>query len=179
MRPTPRAVRGVGASPKRPLSLAEQGARLTCAWPQLRCEIRGRGRSARLVCRGSVRPSPVTGVYVVRLEYALDEPPIAIVEAPPLTGRPDQMEIPHFYPASDRWPAGPCLYYPGDGDWASHRSLATTIVPWLLEWLLHYEVWLTTGQWRGGGVEHGPSPQSACVTPKSDDATQLNGETAS
>jgi hypothetical protein len=86
---------------------------------------------------------------------------VAIVEAPSLLERPDQAGIPHMYPAGDRWPAHPCLYYPGDGDWAADRPLATTIVPWLLEWLLHYEVWLTTGEWRGGGVEHAPASPSA------------------
>lgn len=30
--------------------------------------------------------------------------------------------------------------------------LAKTILPWTAEWLLHYEVWLVTGEWVGGGV---------------------------
>ena len=29
--------------------------------------------------------------------------------------------------------------------------LATTIFPWTAEWLLHYEIWLATGEWTGGG----------------------------
>ncbi|WP_434478886.1 hypothetical protein [Gemmatimonas sp.] len=115
---------------------------------------------ARLVCRGSLRPSPVTGLYAVRIEYTVSEPPLVVVESPSLIGRHDQADIPHMYPAGDRWPAHPCLYYPNDGDWTADRPLATTIVPWLLEWLLHYEVWLTTGEWRGGGVDHGTGSSS-------------------
>jgi hypothetical protein len=122
--------------------------------------IRRSGPTARLVCRGALRPTPVTSVYSIRLEYAVGQLPIAVVEEPLLTGRPDGEEIPHMYPANEQWPARPCLYYPSDGDWATDRSLATTIVPWLLEWLLHYEVWLTTGEWRGGGVEHRPISSS-------------------
>lgn len=103
----------------------------------------------------------------------MGEPPVAIVESPSLVSRRDQAGIPHMYPAADRWPAHPCLYYPDDGDWAADRPLATTIVPWLLEWLLHYEVWLTTGEWRGGGVEHGPTSGSALPEPAPNAATSL------
>ncbi len=35
--------------------------------------------------------------------------------------------------------------------------VAYTIVPWLMEWLVYYEVWLITGQWEGGGIPHGPA----------------------
>ena len=30
-------------------------------------------------------------------------------------------------------------------------SIADTIVPWTAEWLVHYEIWLVTGEWYGGG----------------------------
>jgi hypothetical protein len=30
-------------------------------------------------------------------------------------------------------------------------SIADTIVPWTAEWLVHYEIWLMTGEWYGGG----------------------------
>ena len=30
--------------------------------------------------------------------------------------------------------------------------IADTIVPWTAEWLAHYEIWLATDDWRGGGV---------------------------
>lgn len=38
-------------------------------------------------------------------------------------------------------------------------TLADTIIPWTLDWLMHYEFWLATGKWRGGGVEHGDQHQ--------------------
>jgi hypothetical protein len=31
-------------------------------------------------------------------------------------------------------------------------SIADTIVPWTAEWLVHYEIWLVTGEWYGGGT---------------------------
>jgi hypothetical protein len=45
-----------------------------------------------------------------------------------------------------------CLYLPGTGEWNQTKYLADTIVPWACEWLFHYEIWLATGIWRGGGV---------------------------
>jgi hypothetical protein len=41
-------------------------------------------------------------------------------------------------------------------------SLAKAIVPWTSEWLLHYEIWLATGDWRGSGIHPGkPKKQDA------------------
>jgi hypothetical protein len=30
-------------------------------------------------------------------------------------------------------------------------SIADTVLPWTTEWLYHYEIWLITGEWTGGG----------------------------
>jgi hypothetical protein len=29
-------------------------------------------------------------------------------------------------------------------------------VPWTCEWLFHFESWLFTGEWEGGGTTHEP-----------------------
>lgn len=107
---------------------------------------------------------------MVRIEYAVGCAPQAYVESPPLTGRADRTSIPHTYPADEQHVLRPCLYFPDDGDWRPHRLLSTTIVPWLLEWLVFYDVWLATGEWLGGGVEHAPlnadaSPGELAPTP--------------
>jgi hypothetical protein len=31
-------------------------------------------------------------------------------------------------------------------------QVGDTIVPWLMEWLVFYEAWGVTGEWRGGGT---------------------------
>lgn len=46
----------------------------------------------------------------------------------------------------------PCLYYPKAKEWSESMLIADTIVPWLAEWLFHYEIWVLTGQWEGGGI---------------------------
>ena len=33
----------------------------------------------------------------------------------------------------------------------SSKYLSNTIIPWAIEWLYYYELWLTTGKWLGGG----------------------------
>jgi hypothetical protein len=97
----------------------------------------------------------------VRFEYSIGCAPLALVESPPLIARADQPLIPHTYPARDETPVRPCLYYPDDGDWGPDLLLSRTIVPWLLEWLMHYELWHVTGEWLGGGVEHPPATEDA------------------
>jgi hypothetical protein len=36
-------------------------------------------------------------------------------------------------------------------EWKATMVIADTIVPWTAEWLAHYEIWLVTGDWYGGG----------------------------
>ena len=152
-----RSPTGTARSTDRPgrsgaLSLAAQCFGLARDWPSLHCRFTGQGSGRRLVCRGALRPTMTSRTYVVRIEYAAGRAPRVYVESPPLTGRPDQTNIPHTYAAGEA--RRPCLYFPDDGDWGPDRLISTTIVPWLLEWLVFYELWHATGEWLGGGVEH-------------------------
>lgn len=60
--------------------------------------------------------------------------------------------IPHIYP-NKATPDLPvlCLYDPAKNEWGYDRSVARTIIPWTIDWLVCYEGWLATGQWTGGG----------------------------
>lgn len=44
-----------------------------------------------------------------------------------------------------------CLYRYSEFD--SRKLISNTIIPWTIEWLYFYELWLATGEWLGGG-EH-------------------------
>ena len=46
----------------------------------------------------------------------------------------------------------------------SDMTIATTIVPWLSLWLYYYEIWLATGSWQGGGVDHEPKSEKVDVS---------------
>lgn len=121
-------------------------------WPALQSRLEGNV----LRVTGVVQPSPITRRYVVQVEYRELGVPRAAVLRPALSRRieaPD-VPIPHTYgfntPGSER----PCLYYPKGREWTASMSIAMTIMPWLLGWLVDYEVWL------GGGVSHGEGEKS-------------------
>ncbi|MFR1627012.1 MAG: hypothetical protein ACLSU6_08680 [Thomasclavelia ramosa] len=42
-----------------------------------------------------------------------------------------------------------CLNMPYEFDYSFR--LVDTVIPWTQEWLYHYEIWLATGKWQGGG----------------------------
>lgn len=115
------------------------------AWPAFDTRVEG----SRLIARGQLRPSPAHREYRVRVEYQAGCLPLVYVEDPPLVPREPRGKIPHVYPGPR-----PCIFYPATNEWTSSMRIAETIVSWLMRWLFHYEVWLMTGTWHGGGIEH-------------------------
>lgn len=89
--------------------------------------------------------------YTVKIEYGIGwhRPRITVLD-PPLretSGPP----LPHVF-AQDHL----CVHFPGE--WQPDMLIAHTVVPWVSEWLLHYEFWRATGEWHGGG--HEPSAKT-------------------
>jgi len=103
----------------------------------------------RLRCTVNLQPSSLSCVYRIRLEYSLEINPKVFVEDPALEER-DGKRPPHLYQGNSL-----CLYLPGGNEWDDSMLLAETIIPWTSEWLLHYEIWLATGEWHGGGIHPG------------------------
>jgi hypothetical protein len=106
-------------------------------------------RRNRLRWTTKLQPSSLSDVYRVRLEYSLESNPSVFVEEPALQER-DGKKAPHLYRNNSL-----CLYLPGAKEWDDSMLLADTILPWTSEWLLHYEIWLGTGKWHGGGIHPG------------------------
>jgi hypothetical protein len=130
------------------IGLREQIAWMRLIHPEFSCHIEPRNGRKALICRGSVQPTPVNDAYQARIEYAIPAYPMVFIESPKLQRRNEDERIPHTY-AGDR----PCLYR---RDFNSEMRIATTIVPWLMYWLMFYEGWLVTGEWQGGGEHPGP-----------------------
>lgn len=128
---------------RKPISLAAQAGHLRKWFPDSRASIR---RSC-LTWIGDLRPGALSQCYTVRLRYKLDQSLDVDLVQPALQER-DGQRPPHLYP-KDRL----CLYLPGMSEWTGEMLLADTIIPWTSEWLFHYEIWLATGEWCGGG-EH-------------------------
>lgn len=106
-------------------------------------------RRNRLHWCTDIQPTRLSDTYTISLDYTLEASPRVFVKKPELQDR-DGKKAPHRYKDGSL-----CLYLPSAGDWQRHMFLRDTIVPWTSEWLLHYEIWLGTGEWCGGGFHPG------------------------
>jgi len=105
-----------------------------------------------LNCKYTVTPSPLSCSYEIRINYKLGSNPDVYVVNPKLALYPGKASLPHVYSTEKQWL---CIYYRKAGEWKSSMYIADTILNWTSEWLLHYECWLATGEWHGGGIPHG------------------------
>jgi hypothetical protein len=123
-------------------SLALQAEALKGDFPDFSVRI----NRSNLIWEAFLIPSPLSETYRVRITYKLNKSPRIKVIDPPLQKR-EGKKPPHLYKGDFL-----CCYLPRSGEWDGQMFLARTIVPWACEWLLHYEIWLVTGEWRGGGI---------------------------
>jgi hypothetical protein len=100
-----------------------------------------------------LRPTPLSVTYTVLIDYRSGHCPRVVVIDPPLE-IPDGKTLPHVFPGDEL-----CLFYGTEFD-GRKDLIADTIVPWISEWLYFYELWLTTGEWHGGGVHPDSSSRS-------------------
>lgn len=104
---------------------------------------------------GILKSSPIGDEYKVKLTYELGKSPnVFVLEPEPLKLAVGKTKLPHVY---DHKKQRLCLFYPDWKEWNSSKSIAQTVVIWAIEWLYHYELWLITGEWLGGGTVHGVS----------------------
>lgn len=108
---------------------------------------------SRLTWRGSIRPTPLSRTYDIRLGYQVGRSPEVFVESPNLRALSDGRRLPHVYQQD---PARLCLYLPGTGEWRPELRLDETMLPWSALWLFYFEDWLDTEDWKGGGVHPEP-----------------------
>ncbi|WP_347160131.1 hypothetical protein [Pontibacter chitinilyticus] len=107
-------------------------------------------RDNHLTWTDTISSSPLGELYKVKLEYHVNQPPkVYVIKPKPLPLAKGKTKLPHCY---DQKEQQLCLYYPDGKEWNKTMLLATTIIPWTYEWLYHYEIWLGTGEWTGGGV---------------------------
>ncbi|QCP13247.1 hypothetical protein FCL38_24570 [Pseudoduganella umbonata] len=97
-------------------------------------------------------PSPASRIYTCELLVWPRRRPEMHVISPDLQELAEGRAIPHIYP-TDRQGTRLCLYLPRLNEWQPEMRLSETFVPWTLEWLWYFEVWLATDVWEGGG-EH-------------------------
>jgi hypothetical protein len=96
--------------------------------------------------RFPLRPSALSPVYYIRIDYAPHMTPKVYVERPSLVPG-----VPHRYDPGGNL----CLYEFG---YNNTMGMGETIVPWTAQWLGCYEWWQVTREW--------PAPESSHRGPK-------------
>ncbi len=111
----------------------------------------GRGR---LAWHYLAQPTPLSRAYGIRITYRLGDVPQVLVREPNLVELAGERRLPHVYRQS---PPLLCLYRPRKYEWTPFMRLDQTIVPWTSLWLLYFEDWLVSDEWKGGGEHLEPS----------------------
>lgn len=138
---------------RKKITLTQQMVNLQMNYPSSTAYIRGH---KQLVWWGNIRPSRLSQTYTVNITYELSQSPQVWVIGDELEGLEDP-SFPHKYEVDiDNKKVRICLYRYREFD--SYKLLSDTIIPWAAEWLFHYEIWLATGLWCGGG-DHPPDNQ--------------------
>lgn len=107
----------------------------------------------QLVWVGKLKSSPLGDEYLVKVTYKkCDSPKIYVLEPKELKLPEGENRLEHVY---DHKKQKLCLYYPKAKEWNETKTIASTIMPWAMEWLYHYEMWLITSEWTGGGIHSG------------------------
>lgn len=98
----------------------------------------------------SLQSSPMGNTYKVKIIFVKDaKPEVYVIDPEKLKLADGKLRLPHVYSHETQ---KLCLYYPIDNEWNEGKMIASTIIPWSIEWLYHYELWVITGKWLGGGI---------------------------
>lgn len=121
----------------RSLSMAQQALGLRSVFPDADVAL----KPDSLRWTGQLRPSDLSRVYAVRIDYTRGRYPAVRVLAPALEATETGF-LPHTYDDDTL-----CLH--DVGQWNTTMLIVDTIIPWAAEWLLHYEMWIATDEWFG------------------------------
>lgn len=118
-------------------------------FPFLNSGIKG----LELTCRGHIQPTEHSRSYRFEIHYApWDSPEVRVIDP-----KIEFTKGAHMYHNDTL-----CLFDWREQPWQRHWHLHQTIVPWMAEWLVFYELFLLTGKWRGKSAAHGPpEPEDA------------------
>ena len=132
----------------KPISVPIQGGILRYFFPD--STIRFMDYDRGLIWKGKLQPSDLSMVYDIKIIYKVGkDPDIYVINPMPLPLAKDATELPHTYNHKKQHL---CLYHRLMNEWNGRKIIAKTIIPWTSEWLFHYEIWVATGIWNGGGM---------------------------
>ena len=132
-----------------PLTLIQQKVALCASYQGASCSIDKKKK--QLFWSGKIKPTALSMEYTVVLIYSIGKSPKVWVIGDELE-RLDDVNFPHKFDVDAKNKmVRICLYR--YSEFNSSKLIANTIIPWTVEWLYFYELWLATGEWLGGG-EH-------------------------
>lgn len=99
----------------------------------------------------TLTPTPLSNSYKIKLHYKATEGVNVYVLEPKLALAKGKLLLPHVYSTAKQQL---CLYYPDGNEFHNGMFYVRSIIPWTSEWLYHYEIWVSTGKWHGGGIDH-------------------------
>lgn len=137
------------ASQNKRISLIVQAGKLRSMFPESHIIRSG---EKELTWIHTITPTPLSNSYKVKIQYRRPKGVKCFVLEPKLELAEGKKSLPHVYSTPLQQL---CLYFPNGFEWNTSMLLTETIVPWASEWLYHYELWVATGQWHGGGTKHG------------------------
>jgi hypothetical protein len=131
----------VSSAARTRVTLAAQALALRSAFPTSTPIV----RNSRLLWTHVLQPAPASLSYGVRLEAQPYTQAQVFVTSPEL--EPDSKgRLPHVYDNGSL-----CLNRARE--WKEDQLFIDTCIPWVLEWLFHYELWLSDHIWRGDGLD--------------------------
>ena len=104
-----------------------------------------------MVCHATLQPLSYIEPYNVQLVFTGKNSPKVFIKSPEI---PVNFEI-HMYAQGNL-----CLYYPPDFKWTESSSAATSIIPWINDWIIYYELYKISGVWEGPAAPHLPDRNS-------------------
>jgi hypothetical protein len=110
----------------------------------------------KLEWRQKLQPSRLSREYSVLVQWAgLGCLPEVEILSPNLRELSGGQRSPHEFFSKGN--TKPCLMFNNGSskDWTPDMLIAESIIPWTQEWLWYWELWLSDGEWRGGGVHPG------------------------
>jgi len=103
-----------------------------------------------LIWKGYLQPTHLSQKYLIRIEYQHGmHPNVYVLQPASLLFAAGKTKLEHVYNTKTQQL---CIYYRSGFEWFESMLIADSIIPWTSEWLLHYEYWVATGIWHGGGI---------------------------
>lgn len=129
--------------------LIDQQISLLQSYPDASCYI----HHSTLTWEGTIRPTPLSRFYRVTVTYKIGKRPLVSVPGDELPGW-DRPDLPHHFTIDRKNKTVNICLHMGH-EFNDAMLISECIIPWAVEWLYYYEIWLATGEWCGGGKHPG------------------------